>query len=107
VKILAGIPDSQHLLLPDIMESVANFKVGLGSARHAGLDVSETLITLVVSANANSDNHAKRALGCINALQHCDMHLTHIPSPGDEAGLRRLGCSYTYDPVVPSKNLFV
>ncbi|MDD4098679.1 MAG: DUF1846 family protein [Lentisphaeria bacterium] len=105
VKILAEVPDSQHLLLPDILESVANFKVGLGSVRQAGLDVSETLITLVVSANR--DIYAKRALDCINALQHCDMHLTHIPSPGDEAGLRRLGCSYTYDPVVPSKNLFV
>lgn len=105
VKILAAIPDSQHLLLPDILESVASFKDGLGATRHAGLDVSETLITLVVSASR--DVYAQRALACLNALHQCDMHLTHIPSPGDEAGLRRLGCSYTYDPVVPSKNLFL
>lgn len=105
VKILAKIPDSQHLLLPDIIESVANFKDGLGATRHAGLDVSETLITLVVSASR--DIYAQRALACLNALHQCDMHLSHIPSPGDEAGLRRLGCSYTYDPIVPSKNLFL
>lgn len=105
VKFLAKIPDSQHLLLPDIIESVANFKDGLGATRHAGLDVSETLITLVVSASR--DVYAQRALACLSALHQCDMHLSHIPSPGDEAGLRRLGCSYTYDPVVPSKNLFL
>lgn len=104
LKALAGIPDEQHLLRPDILESVANFKDFLGSVRSPGLDVSETLITLVVSAN--TDPGARRALDCINELQQCDIHLTHIPSPGDEAGLRRLGSPYTYDPVRPSKNLF-
>ncbi len=104
IKKLAGIPDNIHLLQRDILESVANFKDFLGSIRSPGLDVSETLITLVVSANGNPC--AKMALDCLQQLQRCDIHLTHIPSPGDEAGLRRLGCSYTYDPVPPSKNLF-
>ena len=66
--------------------------------------VQETLITLVVSANR--DIYAKRALDCINQLQRCDAHLSHIPTPGDEAGLRRLGISYTFDPVVATKHLF-
>ena len=105
IKALAGIPDEQHLLLPEILESVASFKDDMGSSRAPGLDVSETLIALIVSANSNPD--AKKALNCLGELQQCDMHLTHVPSPGDEAGLRRLGCSYTYDPVQPSKNLFV
>ena len=104
IKKLAGIPDNIHLLQRDILESVANFKDFLGAIRSPGLDVSETLITLVVSANGNPC--AKMALDCVPLLQQCDIHLTHIPSPGDEAGLRRLGCSYTYDPVPPSRNLF-
>ncbi|MBQ6472376.1 MAG: DUF1846 domain-containing protein [Victivallales bacterium] len=104
VKRLAGVPDRLHLLLPDILESVANFKDSLGSVRQPGLDVGETLITLVVSANSNP--LAQTALQCLQQLQRCDVHLTHIPSPGDEAGLRRLGCSVTYDPVAPTKNLF-
>lgn len=104
VKALAGIPDDLHLLLPDILESVANFKDTLGAIRSPGLDVSETLITLIVSANANP--MAKKAMECLNTLQRCDVHLTHIPTAGDEAGLRRLGFSYTYDPVPPTKNLF-
>ncbi len=104
-KYLAKLPDSQHLLLPDIVESVAAFKDGLGAKRHAGLDVSETLIALVVSANR--DMFAKRALDCLNEMQQCDVHLSHVPTPGDEAGLRRLQCNYTYDPEVASRMLYI
>ncbi|MFA6930580.1 MAG: DUF1846 domain-containing protein [Lentisphaeria bacterium] len=103
-KHLAELPESQHLLLPDILESVANFKKGLGSSKRAGLDLSETLIALVVSASR--DLYAKRALDCLHLLEHCDVHLSHIPGGGDEAGLRHLGCSYTYDPISPTRNLF-
>ena len=105
IKELAGIPDDHKLLLPEILESVANFKDSLGAVRSPGLDVSEVLIVLVVSAN--TDASAKKALECLSGLRDCDMHLTHIPSPGDESGLRRLGCSFTYDPIPPTKNLFV
>jgi uncharacterized protein (UPF0371 family) len=35
------------------------------------------------------------------------VHLTHIPSPGDETGLRRLGVNLTSDPNFSTKNLFV
>ena len=105
IKRLAGIPDDHKLLLPEILESVANFKDSLGALRSPGLDVSEVLIVLVVSAN--TDASAKHALECLNGLRNCDMHLTHIPSAGDEAGLRRLGCSFTYDPLPPTKNLFM
>jgi uncharacterized protein (UPF0371 family) len=103
-KHLAQLPDSQHLLLPEIMESVANFKNGLGTRKRVGLDLSETLIALVVSASR--DSYAKRALDCLHLLEHCDVHLSHIPGGGDEAALRHLGCSYTYDPISPTRNLF-
>jgi uncharacterized protein (UPF0371 family) len=33
--------------------------------------------------------------------------MTHIPTPGDEAGLRRLGVRLTSDPSFLSKNLFI
>ena len=103
-KYLAKLPDSQHLLLPDILESVAKFKTGLGSHKRVGLDLSETLIALVVSASR--DSYAKRALDCLHLLKHCDVHLSHVPGAGDEAGLRHLGCSYTYDPIAASRKLF-
>jgi uncharacterized protein (UPF0371 family) len=34
------------------------------------------------------------------------MHLTHIPPPGDESGLRRLGVNVTSDPQFAGKGLF-
>ena len=40
-------------------------------------------------------------------LARCEVHMTHIPTPGDEAGLRRLGVNLTTDPSFSTKNLFV
>jgi uncharacterized protein (UPF0371 family) len=39
-------------------------------------------------------------------LRGCEMHMTHVPTPGDEAGLKRLGVNLTCDPNFSSKNLF-
>jgi uncharacterized protein (UPF0371 family) len=86
------------------LEAVANFKAGLGSLRQSSLNLSETLVTLV--ASSNRDKYAQAAIGCMSQFQQCDMHLSHIPSTGDEDGLRRLGINYTYDPVKATKNLF-
>jgi len=35
------------------------------------------------------------------------VHLSHIPSPGDAAGLRKLGLNATCEPEFASKYLFV
>jgi len=35
------------------------------------------------------------------------MHMTHIPTPGDDTGLRRLGLNLTCDPQFSSSSLFV
>jgi len=40
------------------------------------------------------------------SLRGCKMHLTHVPTPGDEAGLRKLGINLTADTLVASKRLF-
>ena len=37
----------------------------------------------------------------------CDVHLTHMPTPGDEKALRRLGVNLTCDPQFASDKLFV
>jgi uncharacterized protein (UPF0371 family) len=41
----------------------------------------------------------------LKELRGCEMHLTHLPTSGDEAGLRRLGVSLTSEPNFASKNL--
>jgi len=35
------------------------------------------------------------------------MHCSHLPTPGDEVGLRKLGINLTCDPVFASRDLFV
>jgi uncharacterized protein (UPF0371 family) len=105
VKKLADIPDKIHLLSPAIINSVGNLKENILGAKTVSLEVAEVLISL--SINASSNPTAQLALEKLNELRGCEVHLTHIPTPGDEAGLRRLGVNLTSDPNFSGKNLFV
>jgi uncharacterized protein (UPF0371 family) len=105
IKWLAGIPDTIHLLSPNITESISALKEDILNARSASLDLEETLIALAISATTNPT--AQTALEQLKLLKHCDMHMTHMPTPGDDAGLRRLGINLTTDPHFASKDLFV
>jgi hypothetical protein len=67
-------------------------------------NLSEALIVLIVSAAR--DSAAKWALEALPRLKRCDVHRAHLPGSGDAAGLRRLGISFTYDPLQPTKKLF-
>ena len=100
IKHLSGIPDKLHLLSPNIIESVTEFKKNIINAKTASLDLDETLIALTISATTNST--AQLALETLSELRECEMHMTHIPTPGDEAGLKRLGINLTTDPYFSS-----
>jgi uncharacterized protein (UPF0371 family) len=104
VKKLGGIPDQIHLLSPAIIDSIRNLKQNVLGAKAVSLDVEEVLISL--SINASTNPSAQVALEKLTKLRGCEVHLTHIPTPGDEAGLRRLGVNLTSDPTFSSKNLF-
>jgi uncharacterized protein (UPF0371 family) len=105
IKWLSGIPDEIHLLAPAIMESIAGLKKDILKMHSVSLDLEETLIALGMSATANPA--AKVAMGRLKDLAGCEYHTTHIPSPGDEAGLRRLGVNVTSDPNFASRSLFI
>jgi len=105
VKQLAKIPDRIHLIAPSVMESVANLKEDVLNSRGINLDLDETLIALAISAITNPT--VQEAVGCLKELRGCEMHMTHIPTPGDEAGLRKLGVNLTSDANFSSKNLFI
>ena len=68
------------------------------------ITLGEALIALSVSVPANPA--AELAMRKLANLSGCEMHLTLLPSPGDEAGLRRLGINLTCDPLFASSNLF-
>lgn len=103
IKHLAGIPDRIHLLSPTVIASVTHLKQDILAARTVSLDLDEMLIALTVSATTNPT--AQFAMEKLTQLAGCEVHLTHIPTRGDEAGLRRLGLNLTSEPAMPTKNL--
>ena len=104
VKHLANIPDTLHLLPPHIMESLSHFKRDVLKGKRVSLDLEETLIALSISASMNPA--AQMAVEKLKELSSCEVHMTHIPTPGDEAGLRKLGVNLTSDPDFSTKRLF-
>ena len=104
VKTLAAIPDQIHLLAPPIMESIRSLKKDILNLKAISLDLEETLIALGMSSTANPA--AALALEQLKKLRGCELHTTHLPSPGDEVGLRRLGLIVTSDPTFASRSLF-
>lgn len=105
VKKLAGIPDTIPLLSASTIEAIGHLKKDILGAKAASLDVEEVLICLSLNAGANP--MAELALEKLKDLRGCEVHMTHIPTPGDEAGLKRLGINLTSDPNFSSKDLFV
>jgi uncharacterized protein (UPF0371 family) len=104
-KHLAEIPDRMHLLPPNVVESVTRLKGEVLDGQVASLNLGETLIALSISAAVNPA--AQMAMEKLKLLRGCDVHLTHMPTPGDAAGLRSLGVYLTSDPVFSSKSLFI
>lgn len=105
VKYLAGLPDSMILLPETVIDSVTHLKKDILNGKKVSLDVEETLIALAISAISNPA--AQMAMQKLKDLNNCEMHSTHIPTPGDEAGLRKLKVNVTCDPVFSSKRLFL
>jgi uncharacterized protein (UPF0371 family) len=105
IKHLAGIPEKIKLLPPSITDTVRNLKTEILNEKSISLDLEEALIALSISAITNPA--AQLAVEKLKELRSCEMHMTHIPSPGDEAGLRRLGVNLTTDPNFATKDLFI
>jgi uncharacterized protein (UPF0371 family) len=104
-KQLAGIPDELHLLPPEVIDSIAHLKTRVLAGRRVSLDTEEMLTALAVSTP--SSPAARAAVAQLGALRGCEVHLTHMPTPGDEAGLRRLAVNITSDPDFATRLLFV
>jgi uncharacterized protein (UPF0371 family) len=105
LKTLAGIPDKLHLLSPSLIESIGNLKGNILGGKTFSLNLEDVLISLSISAATNPT--CQVALEKLKELRGCEVHITHMPPPGDEAGLRKLGVNVTSDPSFSSKNLFV
>lgn len=103
IKRLAGLPDKLHLISPTVLESVSQIKAELKGEESTTMNLDEMLIAL--GASTASSSGAFLAVKKLQELRSCEMHLTHMPPPGDEAGLRNLGLLVTSDPLFSSKRL--
>ena len=104
VKALAGIPAQIPLIAPNVIQSIAHMKHDILKGGYTSLNLDEALIGLAISCTTNPT--AQIATEKLNELRGCEVHMTHIVTPGDEAGLRRLGCRFTSDPYFASNALF-
>jgi uncharacterized protein (UPF0371 family) len=105
IKHLADIPNKIKLLPPNITDSIRKLKTEILDEKNVSLDLEEALIALAISATTNPA--AELALEKLKELQNCEVHMTHIPTPGDEAGLRRMGVNLTTDPNFSTNDLFI
>jgi len=104
-KQLSGIPDTIDLLPRPVVKSLNYLKKDILKGKMASLNVEEILIALSISASSNPA--AQIAIEKLSELNGCELHTTHIPTPGDSAGLRKLGLIVTSDPEFPTRDLLI
>jgi uncharacterized protein (UPF0371 family) len=105
IKEMAGIPVHLDLISPTVIESIGTLRKELLGHDSISLNLEETLLALSISSTTNPTAH--QAMLQLPKLRGCELHLTHLPAPGDERGLRRLGVKLTCDPTFASDKLFV
>jgi len=103
IKKLAGLNDEIHLLAPETIESIRTLKRAV-KVTPLHLDLEEVLVAL--SVNAAVFKPAAEGMARLTELRNCEAHLTHMPSSGDEDGLRTLGINVTCDPLFSSRRLY-
>lgn len=95
IKTLAKIPDKIDLLPRAVINNISALKKDILGMKSESLDVEEILVALSISATANPA--AEAGMKELGRLNRCQMHLTHLPSNGDEGGLRKVGINMTTD----------
>jgi uncharacterized protein (UPF0371 family) len=103
-KHLAGTPEELDILPDELIASISYLKKEVLDRKRVSLDAEETLIALGISAAGNGE--ARAALAQLRNFRGCEVHMMHMPSPGDEAGLRKLGVNLTTAPRWASRRLF-
>ena len=89
-----------HLMPPSITESLGRLKKDILRGKEVSLDLDETLIALGISASGNPA--AQIAIEKTPAIARLRCAHDPLPTPGDEAGMRKLGINLTSDPGYPA-----
>ena len=103
LKVMTGIPKERDLIAADVIKSITAMKRDILSGKGVSMNLDEILIALAMSASVSED--AAKAMKALPLLKNAEVHLTHIPSPGDSSGIRKLGILATSDPRYPVRNI--
>ncbi|MHA1745104.1 MAG: DUF1846 domain-containing protein [Promethearchaeota archaeon] len=104
IKYLAKMPDEIDLISRSVIDSIQAFKTNILNTQKLSLSLEETLIALSISATTNPS--AQVAMERLKDIRGTEVHMTHIPSLGDEVGWRKLGVNLTTDPRFAGTQLF-
>jgi len=103
IKKLSKIPKKIDLLPKQIIQNIAEMKGNLRE-KTTSLNVEETLVALAISSTMNPA--AALCIKNLPKLNGADMHTTHMPSQGDEGGIRELGINLTTDALMLFNELY-
>ncbi len=104
LKTMAGLPVELDLISENVVDPIGRLRVDIFGLDAISLNLQETLIALAISSSTSPA--AKAAMEQLPTIRGCEMHMTHLPAPGDEKALRQLGVSLTCDPASASNKLF-
>ena len=104
LKYLAGLDDELLLISREIIEPIAELKVGHLGNRNPRLHTDEVLIALSICAV--NDENAKKAFDMLPRLRNSEMHSSVILSQVDEGLLKKLGVNLTCEPIYQTKKLY-
>ena len=104
LKEISGIAKNKKLLQKKMISQMQSYNQKLGG-RGASLNVEEVMT--LIGITALTDKKAKIALDNVSKLRNLDMHITHIPKHGDEAGIKKLKLNVTTDSELGLQPYFV
>ncbi len=95
IKALADIEKGVELLPDSLIDPIREMKAAVMAEEATSLSLEETLVALTLASRESEP--ARLALAKLPLLRGCDMHITHMPTPGDSSGLRKVGLYCTTD----------
>jgi uncharacterized protein (UPF0371 family) len=104
LKAMGGIPKSQRLMSPSVIEPIQDLKVTHLGNRNPRLHTDEALLALSICAV--SGEYAELAMQQLEKLKGCEAHSTVLLSQVDESTFRKLGVNLTCEPKYQTKNLY-
>ena len=105
LKKMAGVPKADNVLVPTSIHQIRKMRKKMYAEESENLNISEVLMLLAI--NANEGNGAEKAFSCLEKLNSCELHTTHVLSRDDQAALRALGVNYTSDGKMELGRLYI